>query len=96
MVNSDTERSTHCILAAVTLTYGILLIINTLEVKLERVHNLTSLLWQTVLLNKRQNGSLYRGKYRRQLQNHTAVTTLKLLLLVRAAHDREEHTVHTY
>ena len=52
VIDSHTERRADSILTAVTLTNLILLLVLAVEVELEVVDNLTSLLWQTILLGE--------------------------------------------
>ena len=65
------------------------------EVELKVVHDLASLLWQTVLLDQRHNGQLHGSERCGQLEHHAGLAVLELLLTVRVAHDAEEHAVHT-
>ena len=95
MVNGHAERRADGVLAAVALADGVLRIVLAVEIVLEIVHHLLSLLRQAVFVNQRQHGHLDRGKRRRDAQHDAGFAVLKLLDLVGMAQHCEEHTVHT-
>lgn len=95
IIHSYAIRSTYSVLTTITLADSILLIIVSVEVELEIVYNLASLLWQSVLLYKWQHSELGRSECRWQKKYNTCLTILELLLTIRVTHNREEHTVDT-
>ena len=95
MVYGHAVGSTDGILTTVTLADGVLLVVVCIEVELQVVDNLASLLWQTVFLYQWHYGKLDRSKSCWQLQYYACFAILELLLIVCVAHDREEHTVDT-
>ena len=95
MIHGDAVRRTDGILTTIALTDRILLIILAVEVELQLVDDLTSLLGQTIFLHQRHHSTLHRSEGSRQLQHHAGLAILEFLLLVSMTHDREEHTIHT-
>lgn len=89
------EWSTDGILTTIALSDRVLLVVLAVEVELQVVDNLASLLWQTVFLYQWHYGKLDRSKSCWQLQYYACFAILELLLVVCVAHDREEHTVDT-
>ena len=82
VVDSDTEWCSDRILTTISLTDRILLIILAVEIVLEIVHDLSCKLWKTVLLDERKNCNLDWCERRRNAENHSALSVLKLLLLI--------------
>ena len=66
------------------------------EVELEVVHYLASLLWQSVFLYEWEHSQLRRSECRRQKQNDAGLSVVELFLTIRVAHDAEEHAVNAY
>ena len=60
VIDGDTERRTHCILTAVTLTDRVFLVVRYLEIELQLVHDLAGFLGQTVFLDERHDTCLHR------------------------------------
>ena len=95
VVNSDTIRSTDCILTAIALADGILLLIVSSEIKFEFVDDFACLFGKSVLTYKREHGAFYRCERRGEMEHYTLFATFKFLFLVRGAEHTQEHAVNT-
>ena len=96
MIHGDTVRSTNGILAAVTLTDRIFLIILAMEVELQAVDNLACLFGQSVFLLPTASQPASPEPGQREVSTQRAFAVLQLLFTVGSRHDAEEHTVYAY
>jgi len=73
MVNCYTEWCANCILTTIPLSDAVFFIVLTVKIIFKIVHNLTSHLRKTILLNQWKNSNLYRSQKCRKLQRSCLV-----------------------
>ena len=95
MIDGDAIWRTDSILTTIALTNRVLLIILTIEVELQLVNDLASLLRQAILLHQRHHSTLHRSQCCGQLQHHAGLAIFEFFLLESVTHDAQEHTIHT-